>query len=382
MLDNQTLLIGTLLTGLQRGTFAALLSILPLAAQEPVTAATQLADQFAKKSAAEQKRLCGAVRDTVAAVSGDAFDAVRTLVTAAEARRLAASKTHQSHKTKKPSKRAPAADGSDWELPATMAYVYGRRSTEPRFPASAQRQQLAERRIGVELPLLGMLPGTDLALSELEHELDSDRSADEFAAFLEMWRNGDESFYEALDRTSGTKDSVFFYDVMLGDFVGAFVKGRDDAAKDVKKGLNASHDALHEAFLCYRQYRAFREALALSLLLPPDVPLPQRLSRYEAKQGGSYSLREQVTMMLALHGYDPMAVVKLVVASAEPMPEPLWSKPHDPYPAWGKLFADAMPAMLAAASSTDAYLQQAIAKRLADANKLKQCAAAAGLGST
>lgn len=352
----------------------------PAAAQDVVASASQQAEQFVKKSVAEQKKLAQAVRDTTAAIGGEAFDAVRALVTAAEARRAAADKAHKPGKTKRPNKRAPANEHSDWQLPATVAYVYGQRVLRSLAGTAAQKQQLAERRTAIELTLLGMLPDTDLALSELERELDGDRGADAFAAFLAMWRNGDESFYEALDRTAGTKDSVFFYDVMLGDFVAAFVKGRDAAAKEVKKGLNRSHDALHDAFLSYRQYRAFREALSLALLLPPDVPLPKRLRRYEDRGAGSYSLREQVTMVLALHEYDPMAVAKLVNEHAQPLPDPLWSHQHDPYPMWSNLFADAMPAMISAANSTDAFLQAAVAKRLADAQKLRKCAAMVGVG--
>ena len=67
--------------------------------------------------------------------------------------------------------------------------------------------------------LRGFLPDQDLALASMLRELDHDRGADEFSSVLEEWRDGDESFYRALDRTAGTQDSVFFYDAMLGDFI-------------------------------------------------------------------------------------------------------------------------------------------------------------------
>src|SRR6185503_21020214 len=98
-------------------------------------------------------------------------------------------------------------------------------------------------------------------------------------AFLHAWRNGDESFYEALDRTAGTKDAVFFYDAMLSDFRTQF--GSGDAGHTLGRGLQVAHDALHDAFLAYRQYRGFREAVAWSLVLPPGRALPKRLQRYE-----------------------------------------------------------------------------------------------------
>ncbi|MFT7536591.1 MAG: hypothetical protein ACI85K_002545 [Hyphomicrobiaceae bacterium] len=347
----------------------------PLLAQDPVTDAARGAERFAKKSASSQQRLVKEVLETVEAVGGDSFDAIRAIVTAGEARNDAAMKAG---KTKRPKKRAPKADTTSWVMPATVAYIYGRRSIEELTGPASKKQALA-RRVALELTLLGMMPETDRALAELERALDNDRSADEFAAFLEAWRNGNESFYEALDRTAGTKDSVFFYDVMIGDFVVKFVKGKDKASRDVKKGLNASHDALHDAFLSYRQYRAFREALALSLVLPPDVPLPKRLQRYEQASSGS-SLRDQVVMMLALADYDPMAVAELVSSTAEPLSKPLWAKRHDPYPAWSKLFQAAIPDMLKHASSTDEFLKKAREKRMSDAVKMRKVAAMVGVG--
>jgi len=347
-----------------------------LLAQGPVSDAASGVERFVKKSAASQKRMTKEVLETVEAVGGDSFDAIRKIVRDGEARKDAAVKAG---KTKKPKKRAPKASGRSWEMPATVSYVYGRRSIE-QSGATPSKKKALSRRVAIELTLLGMMPETDRALAELERTLDNDRAADQFAAFLETWRNGDESFYEALDRTAGTKDSVFFYDVMLGDFVGAFVTGKDQASRDVRKGLGASHDALHDAFLSYRQYRAFREALALSLVLPPDVPLPKRLQRYEDKVAGS-SLREQAVMMLALADYDPLAVVARVSETADPLSQPLWAKRHDPYPAWSKLFQAAIPDMLKHASSTEEFLRLAVEKRMSDARKMRKVAAMVGLGS-
>ena len=111
----------------------------------------------------------------------------------------------------------------------------------------------------------------DRALARLMYQLDTDTRADQFAAFLHAWRNGEESFYEALDRTAGTKDAVFFYDAMLGDFRQQFGGG---GAPAMGRGLQQAHDDLHDAFLAYRQYRGFREAVAWSLVLPPGRALP------------------------------------------------------------------------------------------------------------
>ncbi|HKE01595.1 MAG TPA: hypothetical protein VKE69_11340, partial [Planctomycetota bacterium] len=145
----------------------------------------------------------------------------------------------------------------------------------------------------------------------------------DFALFLDNWRNGEESFYEALDRAAGTPEEVFFYDAMIGDFVSKF-----GATGAIAKDLAAGHNALHTSFLAYRQYRAFREAAALSILLPPDVPLPSNLRRYEEAPEGALSMRDEIAILLEWKGGDVDAVLA-IVASTAPLPTPLWSRPYD-----------------------------------------------------
>jgi hypothetical protein len=112
--------------------------------------------------------------------------------------------------------------------------------------------------------LQGCVPDGDRALAGLLQRLDADPRADTFAAFLQSWRNEDESFYEALDRTAGTEQSVFFFDVMLDDFHAQFSGAGHGVS--LGSGKQREHDALHDAFLAYRQYRGFREAVAFSLM--------------------------------------------------------------------------------------------------------------------
>jgi len=223
--------------------------------------------------------------------------------------------------------------------------------------------------------LLGGCPDADKVVAVLLQQLDRDHGGDAFAAFLQSWRNGDESFYEALDRTAGTKDSVFFYDVMLGDFRTHFAKGKDAGA--VGSSLQKAHDALHEAFLVYRNYRAFREAVAWSLVLPPDVPLPPRLGRYEAKVEGSYSLRQQVVMVAAAVDHDLGKVVAMVNDGAPSLPQPLWTGKHDPYATWVPKFAALQETMIRHSGSTDAFLQQAEDERRQIARQFAELGAAA-----
>ena len=263
---------------------------------------------------------------------------------------------------KKSGKKAPkAAAAVEDGLPHDAHYVFGLGVIE--FEDSGRGQAAGLRKARFTAALLGVMPQVDRALASLLRHLDADPSADRFAAFLESWRNGEESFYEALDRTAGTKDSVFFYDVMLGDFTTQFAKGTAlGNVADPKKGLQAAHDALHDGFLAYRQYRAFREALAWSLVLPPDRPLPARLARYEQPVAGAYSLREQVVMVLAANDMDVAKVVEAQRAAAAKLSDPLWSKPYDPYPSWNELFQGAQARMIEAAGSTDAFLAKARAE--------------------
>ncbi|MCB9876500.1 MAG: hypothetical protein H6835_02770 [Planctomycetes bacterium] len=260
-------------------------------------------------------------------------------------------------------------------LPCRVDYLFGTGAIAPRpdvllpehAPKAAARHRAAAKHATAFDPtpvhhaLLGAVPDADLALAALMMQLDRDASGDEFATFLQIWRNGDESFYEALDRTAGTADSVFFFDVMLDDFRGRFGRGKGEAK--LPGGLQAAHDALHQAFLAYRQYRGFREAVAWSLVLPVDAPLPARLARYEADVPGGYSLRQQVLMAAAALDHDLVALCDKIAASAPPLPQPVWSGDHDPYPAWTALFTSLQPRMIARARSTDTFLENALTER-------------------
>lgn len=233
----------------------------------------------------------------------------------------------------------------------------GKEAAEPAAEPAEPTPTIEADLVDLQQALLGCLPGSDRALAALQQQLDGDLRGDAYAAFLHSWRNGQETFYEALDRTAGTKDSVFFFDAMLDDFRGQFGGGHGDAK--LQGGLQAAHDALQDAFLAYRQYRGFREAVAWSLVLPPDLPLPLRLRRYEEAPTGSYSLRQQVVMVAAAMDHDLAAFCKAIAESAPALPEPIWGGGYDPYPAWNALFRGKLDAMIDRAGSSDTFLQQA-----------------------
>lgn len=345
-------------------------------AQTALEAAQRGVDAFMRASAAKQKKHLEAARAAAQEAEGPLFAALRQAVTDVVDGKRVASKSKLG-KTKKAKRTAPPAGGA-WRFPAAATYRYGFARIEPTLHTGGRNEKLEKlRRAPVELMLLGTLPGADLVVADAQARMDHDRSADGFMRFLELWRNGDESFYEALDRTAGTQDSVFFYDAMLADYVSEFGRGKTEAAKQIKKSLDAAHDALHDSFLRYRQYRAFREAVALSLVLPPDVPLPPNLRRYEEKGQGQYSLRQQVTMVLAVQGWDPRRVAARIQETAQPLPDPLWSAGYDPYPAWDKVFQGAMPEMISASGDTAKFLRGAEEQWLQQANALRLAARAA-----
>lgn len=322
---------------------------------------------FAQKKAPDQERIAAQVRAAVDSIDSPFAASLRACIGDAAVPVAARNQHLPQHKAKK-----TAAVPLELPLPLTVKYGFGLGSIEPVAGDGV-------RSAGVQAALVGAMPGSDLALAALLRRLDHDTGADRFALFLESWRNGDESFYQALDRTAGTPQGVFFYDVMLGDFSAKFGVGGGATARRAR-GLQATHDALHDAFLAYRQYRAFREALAWSLVLPPQLPLPANLERYEQAPEGTYALRDQVQMVLAVEDFDVRKVADLVVASAAALPQPLWSAPYEPLTAWHAIFEARLDAMIEAEADTDAFLAKARQHLIAHAERVRGIAQAALAG--
>lgn len=335
---------------------------------------------FSRASTSDQEKRLADLASALSAVTSPYLTAMQTLGAATH---LGGDERQARFAAKDSKKVQPHDEAADTRVPQFVQYVFGvgsidlleqgsssSGSSSSKKPATSPDEHLTaeqkrtQRIVQMHQALLGMPPDTDRVLAALLRQLDNDPSGDRFAAFLHAWKNGRESFYEALDRTSGTKDSVFFYDVMLGDFRSTFT-GHGDQGSDVLRSLQGAHDALHDAFLAYRQYRGFREAVAYSLVLPPSVSLPQRLSRYEEKVAGGYSLREQVEMVLALEGGEPQKVAQAIVATAPGLPQPLWNAAYDPYPKWSEHFATLLPKMIEAAGNSDEFLRKAVGARTA-----------------
>ncbi|MBL8695153.1 MAG: hypothetical protein JNJ88_13745 [Planctomycetes bacterium] len=284
----------------------------------------ELVHWFEGKPPTQQKQVL-ATLDGVALEMGDPY--LQSLRAFAERAKSAPLARRGFQETQKVSPDGSFPLRAELPFPLRIEYVYGAailRKLEP-AGASVQKQTPSKQLLSL---LDGHLNDLDYALAELMREMDNDESAQPFAMFLESWRNGEESFYRALDRTAGTKQGVFFFDAMLGEFSEKIVKKLDPKAG--AKSLNQLHDDLHQAFLTYRQYRGMREAIALSVVLPPDVRLPKNLQRYEEAPAGLQSLRDHVSLMLALSGQSFDHLVTAVRSTAPPLPQPLWSGGYAP----------------------------------------------------
>lgn len=234
---------------------------------------------------------------------------------------------------------APPAEPRVFPLPAHVRYRFGLRdivgvAEDDRTLATALK---AKKPLTIDdLPgeaiaealAHGCIPEFELLVASIERELDIDKGADEYALFLESWRNGgphgDESFYEALDRSAGTQEAPFFYDAMLADFVMKFA-----AVEGKRWDLQTRHDKNQNMFLAYRQYRGFIEASAYALVLPSDEKLPARLARYDYESAGQYllSLRHQIDVLVELNGGEVGKVIDELKAfiAARPLPAQLWN---------------------------------------------------------
>ena len=225
-----------------------------------------------------------------------------------------------------------------WEGQVPFAVALGYRFPikqveAPTLTTGAKHKALRGRKLESELRLRhfrGLLDGfakdTDALVANVLQTLDTDPGEDRFAAFLDGWQDKGKPFYVALDETAGTGKSVFFFDSMLAGFLRKVPTKVQRAP--LARSLDAAHDALHAAFLNYRQYRALREAVALTLVLPPDTPLPEHLRTYGAANG--YSTRDFIRLLLVTFDNDPARLILGLQRTAPALPSPLWGGKYEP----------------------------------------------------
>ena len=91
------------------------------------------------------------------------------------------------------------------------------------------------------------------------------------------------------------------------------------------RSLNDTQTAFYRMAATYRAYRGVRELIALSLILPSDVRLPEQLAkRYEDNGGNAYSTRDVIELLLAAHDGDVGATMRTILTHLEQMPTVLW----------------------------------------------------------
>lgn len=207
---------------------------------------------------------------------------------------------------------------------------------------SSQKARI-EQREQIAAMMNGELPDTDLILAGSLRELDDQRTVDRFAGFLARWRDGKESFYEALERTAGTEDSVFHFDIMLEEWVDDFVPKDHADGKQLRRGPDAAQVAFHRAFRNVRLYRELREMIALTFLLPGEAPMPSDLSSYEQKLSSDrHSSRECVEILLEICEGDVNEVIRRVREASPPFLEDPWTAAYPTTQAIDKPFRAAL----------------------------------------
>ena len=233
-------------------------------------------------------------------------------------------------KTRKRSGRESTAHQAPDSAQA-IVYRFGTRSfqaTDPKNRRLIQRllkqpsleADMLSAQTRLEWTLQGALADAELLVAVLEAELDVLRDLDELALLLESWKHqGPLSFYQELDRATRTGEEVFYLDSQLEKFVDAMAPrvGRRWSPEQKRQKF-------HSSFLTYRQYRSFIEAVAWSLVLPPDLPLPAHLARYDygAVEGSGDSVRHELDILLDEQAGDSRAVVSEVRQVIESCPFP------------------------------------------------------------
>ncbi|MEE3215596.1 MAG: hypothetical protein VX259_08505, partial [Pseudomonadota bacterium] len=218
------------------------------------------------------------------------------------------------------------------------------------------------------------------ALAGIMRDLDNERSADQHAVFLNSWKNGSETFYQALARTSGTDDGIFCYDAMLSDWVRRCIGKRHPEYKLMVRSLDSTQRAFYQMAATYRSYRGLREMVALSLVLPSDQRLPERLARlYEDNAGTGYSTRDNIILLLAAHDGDVDATVRTILNRLQAMPSDTWHDGSDFQPVRGiyAAFDASMPKLVAGGLHTDKVLALKKIESKALQDRISQIARAA-----
>lgn len=247
-------------------------------------------------------------------------------------------------------------------VPTRVTWRFGARRFEA-VPACASRDAEAERVAALD----ALCRGEDLelgsAFAALLARMDVERGFDDVAGLLETWRNGEESMYEALDRTAGSGEAVFHYDVMIDDFVRHCVPADHPDRRNFIASRDAARGGFQRAFTAWCGRRSTLEMVALACLLGPDTPLPGRLARYEQVEPGSHSMRELVELIVIAHRGDVRAACDAIVAEFAPLTTAPWQADREGWRAVLAAYRRIEPQLLADGRSTFEQLAASRATR-------------------
>ncbi|MCB9871012.1 MAG: hypothetical protein H6837_14240 [Planctomycetes bacterium] len=301
---------------------------------------TQALEKFAKLSAGRQAEVLQAVERAVGAIDHPLLRGVASfakLGTNTGRTRYKKVSTPRSHANSETAAKTSSALVDRVPFPTTCEYQWAFGHIEKRDPTppgtrlSASKRRTAARMARLDGMCHGFPADLDRALAAMLRQLDDDRSADPHAVLLESWHNGVESFYEALDRTAGTPEKLFYFDAMLADWAKRCIDKRHPERRALIASSKATQQAFYQMARTYRSYRSLREMIALTLVLPPDQDLPEPLrGRYQDNAGEAYSTRTNVTLLLAAHGGDIEAVLRALGGKLGKMPADTWHKGDDP----------------------------------------------------
>ena len=244
----------------------------------------------------------------------------------------------------------PAGTGAGLPFPVVIRYEFGTGCIIGPGTDKATAKAAATKTL--RSLLQGHPARADLTFAGLLQRLDTDRQIDSFAGLLTTWRNGAETFYEALERTAGSAQGVFHYDDMFTDWQRLCVPRSHADRQRLIASPESAQRGFQASFQSYWRYRSTREVLAATLLLDPATPLPGNLQRFEDRHGQDHSLRDCMALLLAVHRGDVAAAVAECSQALPALPVPLWQGEHDPYAALQQCFQAATPRMLALAPST------------------------------
>ena len=246
----------------------------------------------------------------------------------------------------------PLVDQLPWSTDVVYRFGFGAVEALADARGRSRRANVARDVAALDALCAGGEPELDRAFAALLQRMDVERGFDRVAALLETWRNGDETIYEALDRTAGSGEGVFHYDAMIDDFVRTCVPSNHGDRRQFARSREDAYAGFRRAFEVWCGRRSTIEMVALACLLDPATPLPGRLARYENGGPGTHSLRELVELIVIAHDGDVLAACDAIVAEFPALDGEPWEGDRESWRAVVRAYEKVEPKLLAGTRST------------------------------